>query len=446
MKPHSKKFLQRRKFLMVVPLLAFPFLTMIFWALGGGQGTSVQAMTADKSGLKSTLPDAQFDGQEIWDKLSLYEIAERDSVKFEQARQSDPYFDLIAFESQQQPNKDSNATDLAGQLISTFQKKEPIQIDPNEERVNKKLEELITEINRPSRTQAVNTTTRPTPIYSNDPQFTSDVDRLEKMMEMINEPTEADPEMQQIESVLDKILDIQHPERVEEKKELNSWKDKENTFNVHKVEETDNITTIESAPMPLLLIDSIAELRSLPATYSPTNAFYSLDHNADEQPIDDNAIEAVIHDTQEVLAGSTIRLRLLNDITINGRVVPKDQFVYGTCSLNEERLTIQITSIRTRNSLLPVSLSVYDLDGLEGIHIPGAITRDAAKEASDNALQNIQLMSLDPSIGAQAASAGIEAAKGLFSKKTKMVRVTIKVGYNVLLKDTKKASQSQFNF
>jgi len=44
-------------------------------------------------------------------------------------------------------------------------------------------------------------------------------------------------------------------------------------------------------------------------------------------------------------------------------------------------------------------------------------------------------MSLDPSIGQQAASVGIEAAKGLFSKKAKLIKVTVKAGYKVLLMD-----------
>jgi conjugative transposon TraM protein len=135
---------------------------------------------------------------------------------------------------------------------------------------------------------------------------------------------------------------------------------------------------------------------------------------------------------------------LLNDVMITGRQVPKDQFIYGTCAINGERLTIQVNSIRTGNTLLPVSLSVYDLDGLEGIYIPGAITRDAAKQASDDALQNIQLMTLDPSIGAQAAAAGVEAAKGLFSKKAKLVKVTVKAGYQVFLVDTNPTSDTTY--
>jgi conjugative transposon TraM protein len=152
---------------------------------------------------------------------------------------------------------------------------------------------------------------------------------------------------------------------------------------------------------------------------------------------DENSFEAVIHDTQELVAGATVKMRLLNDIYINGNHIPRNQFVFGVCSINGERLTIEVGSIRTGNSLLPISLTVYDMDGLEGIYIPGAITRDAAKQASDDAMQNIQLMSLDPSIGAQAASAGIEATKGLLSKKAKLVKVTVKSGYRILLKDTK---------
>jgi hypothetical protein len=44
---------------------------------------------------------------------------------------------------------------------------------------------------------------------------------------------------------------------------------------------------------------------------------------------------------------------------------------------------------------------------------------------------------MDQSISAQAASAGLQAAKGLFSKKMKLIRVTVKAGYKILLKDQK---------
>ncbi len=88
-----------------------------------------------------------------------------------------------------------------------------------------------------------------------------------------------------------------------------------------------------------------------------------------------------------------------------------------------------------------MSLKVYDLDGLEGIYIPGAITRDAAKQASAQSIQDVQLYSMDNSLGVQAATAGIEAAKGLFSKKSKLIKVTVKAGYQILLKDANQTNQ-----
>jgi conjugative transposon TraM protein len=143
----------------------------------------------------------------------------------------------------------------------------------------------------------------------------------------------------------------------------------------------------------------------------------------------------VIHETQTVVNGSTVKLRLVKDIFINGVLIPKDNFLFGTASLNGERLNIKISSIRFHNSLFPVELSVYDMDGISGIYIPGAITRDVAKQSADRATQGLGLTTLDPSIGAQAANAGIEAARSLVSKKVKLIKVTLKAAYQVLLKD-----------
>jgi conjugative transposon TraM protein len=138
---------------------------------------------------------------------------------------------------------------------------------------------------------------------------------------------------------------------------------------------------------------------------------------------------------QTLTNGATVKLRLLSDIFIAGILIPKGNFVFGTAALEEDRLKIMISGIRYKDNLLPVSLSVYDLDGLPGVHIPGSISRDVAKGSAEQSLQTIGMMSLDPSLKAQATAAGIQAAKGLLSRKVKLVRVTLKAGYQVLLKD-----------
>ena len=164
------------------------------------------------------------------------------------------------------------------------------------------------------------------------------------------------------------------------------------------------------------------------------NAFYSLDNDTTTEK-EQNIIEAEIQQTQTLLSGSTIKLSSATDFYVNGILIPKGNLLYGIASLNGERLNIAITSIHYQNNLLPVSLSVYDLDGLQGLYIPGSISRDAAKQSGSEAVNNIGISTLDPSIAVQAAGAGIQAAKSLINKKVKQIKVTVKAGYQVLLKD-----------
>ncbi|MDQ2753285.1 MAG: conjugative transposon protein TraM [Bacteroidota bacterium] len=131
-----------------------------------------------------------------------------------------------------------------------------------------------------------------------------------------------------------------------------------------------------------------------------------------------------------------MQVRLSQDIDVNGTSIENGSYVFGTASLSDERLQIKITSIQWKNNVYPVSLEVYDMDGLRGVYIPGSIGRETAKQSADRAISGMGLTSLDPSLGAQTASAGIEAVKSLIGKKIKLVRVTIPAGYHILLKDS----------
>jgi len=68
------------------------------------------------------------------------------------------------------------------------------------------------------------------------------------------------------------------------------------------------------------------------------------------------------------------------------------------------------------------------------------MSRDVAKQSTEQSLQNIELTTLDPSIAVQAANTGIQAAKSRLAKKVKLVKVTLKAGYKVLLKDNNKSN------
>lgn len=433
MKTHSQQFLQKRKLAMALPMLTMPFLTLIFWALGGGQATPGQAVAMNPAGLNLELPGAHFSRDEKTDKFSLYEESERDSADFFEAVENDPYFELntmVLEEKQNVPQVES---------LATTTRPSSQAIDPNEAKVNEKLELIYRELNRVPSETVTNRTGQIeeslVPPIGHE-QFSEDVDKLESLMEMMAASTEPDPEMAQMANMLDKILDIQHPERVKERLRTQSTTNNEQVFPI-SIGATDSSIGM----IPTQSIKSSFLIETNPDPLQPTNGFYGLEEEATIQA-QDNTIPAVIHDTQELVTGATVKLRLINDIHVNGRLIPKDQFIYGTAAINDDRLTVSINSIRSGNSLFPVAMSAYDLDGIEGLYIPGAIERDAAKQSSDQALQSMQFMSMDQTLSAQAASAGVEAAKGLFSKKVKLIKVTVKAGYQVLLKDTNSKGES----
>ncbi len=421
----TSKMMRQRRFLLVLPLLVLPFITMIFWALGGGKVKNGQAQAAVKKGFNINLPDANLKNDKPMDKMSYYEQAQLDSIKFLELVKNDPNYKNIGA-----TNTDK---DLSGEeeIFQTSADKRGLNTslydsqghnDPNTDKIYRKLAELDKEMNKPipsedesnhmyqgTKGKSSNSTT----------VNSSDVDRLEQMMNMVNQNTGEDPELKQLNGMLDKILEVQYPERVHEKLKQTSETGRGQVFAVSFKKD-----------------NSITHLDTEHLTGGAVNGFYSL---IGTTAIEDshNAIQAVIHETQTIVDGSTVKLRLLNDVFINGVHIPKDNFLYGVASLRGERLSIKINSVRYNNSLFPVELSVYDMDGLNGLYIPGAITRDVAKQSTDRSMQTIGLTSLDPSWQAQAAGAGIDAAKTLVSRKVKLIKVTVKAGYQVLLRDEK---------
>ena len=77
--PLNPEFRKKRKFYLVVPLLVLPFLTMAFWALGGGSGKPDHNKQAQQKGINMTLPSAQFKQQEANNKMDIYQSAAKDS-------------------------------------------------------------------------------------------------------------------------------------------------------------------------------------------------------------------------------------------------------------------------------------------------------------------------------------------------------------------------------
>ena len=414
--PHSQTFIRKRKMMMVLPIMVIPFLSIAFWALGGGREQITTP--GSQTGLNHNLPDAVLEDNKLTDKLAFYEIADKDSIKMEELMRNDPYYkaeeDTTDFTGGELEQLTQNTASKYSQRLNTSLY-ETSGISP-EKKIMEKLAALEKEmVHQPETDPKASPENYAT---KQDHDLSDDVDRLENMMQVMQQPDDEDPEMQQLNGTLEKILDIQHPDRVREKSKNKSMRHKDIVFSVRRDPLEVNVSLLGKMKMDT---DSVS-------------AFYGVGENTGQKD-NDNTIEAVVHANQVIVNGAIIKLRLSTDVYINGTLIEKGTCINGITSLNDERLEIEITSIRKGNALFPVSLEVYDIDGLPGIYIPGAITRDVVKQSADNGLQLMDITSIDPSLKAQAASAGINTVKTIISRKVKQVKVLVKAGYKVLLQD-----------
>lgn len=419
----SLKELKKRKLLLLLPLISLPFITLLFWALGGGRTIAVTQENAIKIGFNADLPVPNFKEDKDLDKMSYYDKATSDSVKLLEEMKKDPNYsdELLAGDQ----SEDWNEEDIG---LNDFRKGKSslnsTSFKPRtEEKVYQKLKALQKVLDQSSPDAFNDQDREEFENYKPHSSESSDMKKLEQMMNSMSQPQEPDPELKQLGGMLENILDIQHPSRVEERLKQSAENRKGTVLAVDRLNQENNISSLQRE-------------ESYHNGYSQANSFYSFDEDI-VQNERQNAIEAVIHETQTIVSGSVVKLRLCNDVMIGQSIVPKNSFLFGTGVINGERLQVKISTIKYKTSILPVELSAYDVDGIAGIYIPGAINRDVAKASADRSIQTLGLSGLDDSWKAQAAELGIEAAKSLVSKKVKLVKVAVKAGYQVLLYDEK---------
>jgi hypothetical protein len=337
----------QRKFYLILPLLVIPFLTMAFWALGGGKTPQAQPIA---KGIDTTLPEAQFKNAQP-NKMAVYQTAQHDSL---QNDVSPAFIKAMGL-------KNADSAKIAA--VST----KP-EADKSAEQIQAKLAQLHQQISQPSLQQT-----------SYDPQTEQTerkIKQLHQLMKSVKNDNQPDPQMKQLSQMLTQIQAIQNPGSVKAPK-----KPEDNT------------------------------------------------------PF--KAIPAIIDGKQKVMDGGAVKLKLTDSVTLKNQTLPKGQEIYGVCSVTNQRLLLTIQNIRLNEQIIPVNLTVFSLDGMPGIPAPEAELGGAAANGSSDAIQSMQFLTMDQSLGAQAAAGGVNAAKGLFSKKVKKIKVKLKDAYPVLLKINK---------
>lgn len=161
-------------------------------------------------------------------------------------------------------------------------------------------------------------------------------------------------------------------------------------------------------------------------------------------------VKAIIDENVKGYAGSRIRLRLLEDITVGGHLVKRGTYIYAQISsFSEQRVGLSIISIIKENKIFPVRLEVYDLDGMPGLYVPASEFREFSKQLGGNSIQGVNLGS-DPQNTSQFM---MSAVQKMFTSTSQAIASLIrknkaKLKYNtyIYLIDPQELQNQQSNY
>ena len=156
-------------------------------------------------------------------------------------------------------------------------------------------------------------------------------------------------------------------------------------------------------------------------------------------PVSDrNTIAACVHGTQTVSDGQALRVRLLEAMAVDDRLIPKGTVLTGRTRIQGERMDVVITNVEYQGTVIPVELEVYDADGQQGILVPNSLEYDAVREIAAGMGGSMGTsISISTDAGAQIASdlgkGVIQGVSQYITKKMSTVKVTLKAGHRLLL-------------
>jgi hypothetical protein len=138
------------------------------------------------------------------------------------------------------------------------------------------------------------------------------------------------------------------------------------------------------------------------------------------------SVATVVQDDIEVKQGSNITLRTTEETTINGIKVPKNTLITGVVSLSQQRLSVDVSTIKTPSKTIAMKLKGYDLDGNEGMPLEGGVDKEIKRDVINDAINATRQVVRVPILNNTPTRAG--------QKKVNDPSVPVPKGYKLILK------------
>lgn len=151
-----------------------------------------------------------------------------------------------------------------------------------------------------------------------------------------------------------------------------------------------------------------------------------------------NSIKACVHEAQTVVGETGVRLRLLEPAKTPQRTIPKGTIVTANAKFQGGRLQLKVTSVELEGNIIPVDITIYDLDGQQGLYVPYSPEMNALTEMAGNMSQTggtsvMLTQNAGQQVAADLSRGVVQGISGYFAKKVRTPKVSLKAGHQVFL-------------
>ncbi|MCZ2085071.1 MAG: conjugative transposon protein TraM [Flavobacteriales bacterium] len=159
---------------------------------------------------------------------------------------------------------------------------------------------------------------------------------------------------------------------------------------------------------------------------------------------DNNFIKAVIDENLKGYLGSRIRFRLLEDINVGKNKISKGSILYGQISgFSLQRVNLNVISILNNGEILPINLSVFDMDGMQGLYVPQSDFREMLREMGANSVQGTQMDSSGESFFTSLFSSLFSSTSKTISNMIRQNKAKLKYNSYIFLINDKELKQNE---
>lgn len=215
--------------------------------------------------------------------------------------------------------------------------------------------------------------------------------------------------------------------------------------NTPKAESEDDKPVLEVVPEHKSVVSSLMQQKSDAEFMQEYSVERNMGFNTPTAKAADgmkNTIACKVDKTTTVKDNETLQLRLMESVRIGDAHIPKNSLLTARSKLSGNRMMLHVYSIEVGENIYPVKLTAYDMDGLEGVPVPGSDELDAIKEIGADIGGTMGTSftfssSAKDQIIADAAKGLMQGTSNYIVKKIRTVKVTFKGGHRLMLMPSK---------